>query len=104
MKKITMYTIAASGDTVEFLQGVNDMINGGYQPYGPIMEDRDGCLIQPMVKYEEDTKPKVEQWAVLYTRGNKPEMCWVFTDYPNAQQCLIDNLKELRMYEETGRK
>lgn len=98
MKKITMYTMAASGDTAEFLQGVNDMINDGYQPYGPI--DRDGYLIQPMVKYGEEPKTEAGKWAVIYTRGNKPEMCWVFTDYRKAQQCLVDNLKVLRMDEE----
>ncbi len=63
LSKITEYKMVASANEItsgiSFLtEHIDMMIAEGYQPYGPLISSENGRLIQPMVKYIDESGDK----------------------------------------------
>ena len=59
MKQIKEYYVVSDYDVVKFTEGINHMINLGWQPFGnvavnpPLTSGAPSLFVQPMVKYAE---------------------------------------------------
>ena len=78
MSKIIEYITVYNTNIIDLIKIINNMINGGYQPYGNIfiennLINNESCYHQPMVKYEEP-EPRWKSWKrenELRKRGTK---------------------------------
>ena len=66
MKHVKEYYIVSDYDVVKFTEGINHMINLGWQPYGNIALNPAGSggpslFVQPMVKHSETISESTAQ-------------------------------------------